>query len=77
MFISDRDYCPGCMRPRHDGLQICECGFDETQYEQQSHCLQIGTVLDESIKLGKVIGHGGFGITYIAMDTNLLRRMAV
>lgn len=36
-----------------------------------------GTMIDERYKLLKVLGQGGFGITYIAWDTELKRRVAV
>lgn len=77
MYINDIYYCPGCMNAIPENIRICECGFDESHYEEQSHCLQIGTVLDGSIMLGKVISSGGFGITYIGLDMNLNRRVAV
>lgn len=55
----------------------CSCGFDEANYKLQSQWLPPGTVLHDSILLGKVIGDGGFGITYIGLDLNLEMKVAV
>jgi serine/threonine protein kinase len=36
-----------------------------------------GTVLKEQYVLGRVLGHGGFGITYLGWDLNLARKIAI
>lgn len=56
---------------------ICEhCGFDERQ-ENLSHQLPIGTMLQNQYLVGKVLGQGGFGITYIGWDQNLSIPVAI
>ena len=55
----------------------CEhCGFDERQ-ENLSHQLPIGTMLQNQYLVGKVLGQGGFGITYIGWDQNLSIPVAI
>jgi serine/threonine protein kinase len=39
--------------------------------------LALGTVLDGRYRIGRVLGHGGFGITYLAWDENLHLRLAI
>lgn len=63
--------CYGCMREFDDEFDLCpHCGFVVgTMPEIKSH-LPCGTKLSHGrYILGKVLGHGGFGITYIAWDT--------
>ena len=53
----------------HDG--ICEICGHQFQPDENAHHLPAGTVLSEKYIIGRVIGEGGFGITYIGRDTNL------
>ena len=39
--------------------------------------LALGVVLDGRYRIGRVLGHGGFGITYLAWDDNLHLRLAI
>ena len=62
--------CYGCMKHKISS-PICEhCGFDETA-GNASHQLPLGTVLKEQYLIGKVLGQGGFGITYLGWDQYL------
>lgn len=56
----------------------CEnCGFSETEYVPDPIVLPIGTMLQNRYRIGGVIGQGGFGVTYLAFDMKLGRRIAV
>ena len=71
--------CYGCMREFDDIYEVCpQCGFIVgTAPKVKSH-LPCGTKLyDGRYILGKVLGHGGFGITYIAWDSKRSRPVAV
>lgn len=61
--------CYGCMQEFKDEYELCpHCGFIMgTQPERVNH-LPYGTRLQNRYIIGKALGHGGFGITYIAWD---------
>ncbi len=69
--------CLGCM----DGLQTegpCpRCGFDIAEYEAPPHQLKPGSILNGKYLVGRSLGEGGFGITYIGFDLNLELRVAI
>ena len=61
--------CPQCFR-NWDGSNFCRyCGFDVNTYSSPSGALPLFSKLNNRYMIGRVIGKGGFGITYIAMDT--------
>jgi len=56
---------------------VCEhCGFEEGT-RNAPHQLQIGTVLREQYRIGRVLGQGGFGITYLGWDLYLDTAVAI
>lgn len=69
--------CYGCMTPREGPGPCPVCGFDESRYEPALHHLPPGTVLYGKYLIGRVLGEGGFGITYIGWDLNLEMKIAV
>lgn len=68
--------CYGCMKMKSQS-PVCEhCGYDE-QMQNESHQLQAGMVLKEQYLIGKVLGQGGFGITYLGWDLYLDTLVAI
>lgn len=69
------DYlCPGCMAVLDEPDLACPlCGFDKNTYSPSPRSLRPFTKLNGKYLVGKVIGEGGFGITYIGfnMETDL------
>ena len=64
------------MRPKQSS-PVCElCGFDEGTPNDQ-HQLPVGTMLHNQYRVGRVLGQGGFGITYIGMDMILDTPVAI
>jgi len=53
------------------------CGYNEQAQEFPPHILRPRTILHGKYLLGKVLGQGGFGITYIGWDLNLGIKVAV
>lgn len=69
--------CFGCMENKGEA-QICPfCGWVEGTPAEAPQHLPPGTVLHEKYVLGRVLGHGGFGITYLAWDLNLDMKLAI
>lgn len=73
-----QEYCYYCMKPLN-GASVCpHCGkpanSSETTYPYH---LVPGSMLTEKYMVGTVLGEGGFGITYIGIDTTLSKRVAI
>lgn len=77
-FVNDiNKLCMGCMEEKGDVLVCPKCGWVQgTQPESPLH-LKPGTVLAGKYLVGRVLGHGGFGITYLACDINLGTKLAI
>ncbi len=74
----DQKYCYGCFSPKKNDFQCEICGYvHKPQNEQEHSHLPAGTELNGRYIVGKVIGAGGFGITYIAFDPKLRVRLAI
>ena len=71
------EYCPHCMRPT-EGAVCSHCG-KEVAWSNSPELLPVGMILRGArpYQIGAVIGRGGFGVTYIAMDLSNGRRVAV
>lgn len=71
--------CYNCFQERPEGGGPCpHCGFDlEENVKKFPVALRAGTVLNNRYIVGRVLGQGGFGITYLAVDTQLNAKVAV
>lgn len=73
-------YCFGCMAQLEDGQESgrCpHCGYIAGTRAESSLHMQPGTVLAGRYLIGRVIGYGGFGVTYIGWDNVLQQRVAI
>ena len=70
--------CYGCMNEYQNESGICPiCGYAQgTRPENALHMLP-GSLLANRYLIGKVLGFGGFGVTYIAWDSVLQQRVAI
>ena len=67
--------CYGCMKPITE--YVCpHCGWSAGQ-NNQPHQLRTGTLLRGQFLVGRVLGQGGFGITYIGMDVKQNKIVAI
>ncbi|MBQ3426404.1 MAG: protein kinase [Clostridia bacterium] len=69
--------CLGCMSDNPNGGVCPHCGYDAAHYEVPLHHLRPGTILNGKYYLGRALGEGGFGITYIGWDLNLEMKVAI
>jgi len=70
--------CMNCMTQGLDEDGVCEnCGKNSNTHLAEPHQLPPRTVLHGKYLVGRVIGEGGFGITYVGWDTSLSVKVAV
>ena len=74
-----RVLCYNCFQEREAPEGPCPyCGFDLAENERKFPvALRAGTVLNDRYIIGRVLGQGGFGITYLALDTQLNAKVAI
>lgn len=70
-------YCFYCMGTLTEDVKLCPICGHKTKYESLSHHLSVGTLLNNKFLVGRVIGEGGFGITYIGRDLTLNAKIAI
>lgn len=77
MNVNEFKLCYGCMQENHTQAGKCKhCGH--INGGKISDCyLPEGSVIQNRYILGRVLGHGGFGITYIAYDTRIHAIVAI
>ncbi len=73
------DYlCMGCMKEKTEWTPVCPyCGYDGVNTQNKSHQLPTWTVLNNAYLVGKGLGDGGFGMTYMGFDMNLQKKVAI
>ena len=70
--------CMGCMELFEDGFDICpHCGYVVGKAPEEANHMLPGTVLQGRYTIGRVLGYGGFGVTYIAWDEKLEQKVAI
>lgn len=72
--------CFGCMNEIENPDQVCPiCGYNkrESEKRQKPRCLRPGSIVGENYLIGKVLGVGGFGITYLAKNLETEETLAL
>lgn len=69
--------CLGCMSDKGEAAECPFCGWREEGTAGSGQHLPPGTILRGKYLLGRVLGQGGFGITYLAWDLDLNMKLAV
>ena len=70
-------FCFQCMLPLETETQTCpNCGYDNRVRQNGKGQLPMSIVKNRYL-IGKCLGRGGFGITYIGLDLSLERRVAI
>ena len=69
-------FCPACLQS-YSGFSICpNCGWSTSSAHNPDY-LYPGTVIYLPYQIARVLGHGGFGITYLGWDANLQTKVAI
>ena len=71
------DLCMGCMSIKGAETLCHSCGWVDGMEGETSHFLPPRTVLNNRYLLGRVLGSGGFGVTYLAIDLILSIKLAI
>lgn len=70
--------CLGCMEQYDDKFKVCpHCGFVIGTRAEIDIQMQPGSLLHDRYIIGKALGSGGFGVTYLAWDGRLEQKVAV
>ncbi|MBQ8920589.1 MAG: leucine-rich repeat protein [Oscillospiraceae bacterium] len=71
-----RNLCLGCMNPAA-GTQYCPyCGYAAGTPAKEPYHIAPGTMLRHYL-IGRVLGYGGFGVTYLGFDTQFGIKVAI
>ena len=69
--------CPNCFSTKEFNMGSCPvCGFSTT-VKRAAKALPVQRMLNNRYMVGRVLGIGGFGITYVAYDMSMRKRVAV
>ncbi|MBR6090155.1 MAG: protein kinase [Anaerolineaceae bacterium] len=72
------NYCYGCMELMPEGYTTCpKCGYDNSYPHNDEGILREGSVLNGKYLVGKKLGKGGFGVTYLGLELNLNVKVAI
>ena len=70
--------CINCFEAHAPGIAVCpHCGYKDGDQPQELYHIFPGLTLNNRYVIGKVLGFGGFGITYKAWDKKLDTVVAV
>jgi len=70
--------CLGCMTERKEPNGACPyCGYEPGMPTESPLHMQPGTLLADRFLIGRAIGYGGFGVTYIGWDSTLHLKVAI
>jgi len=70
--------CLGCMELFGDEFEICpHCGYIVGTHAEEAIHIEPGTLLYDRYIVGRVLGYGGFGVTYLGWDGKLEQKVAI
>lgn len=70
-------FCPNCMAKISSEDAVCpECG-GSMNIQNSPHQLPVNSILNGRYLIGRVLGEGGFGITYLGYDLRTNTKTAI
>lgn len=69
-------FCPNCFQSGYEGVRCGLCGYEAKRTSDQ-RVLAPGIWLKNRYMVGRVLGAGGFGITYLSFDSQTRQRWAI
>ena len=77
--VNIESYCMGCMELKKDGAcpNPATCAWTEGSTNRSPIQLVPRTVLKKKYVIGRSLGQGGFGITYLSLDIESGRKTAI
>jgi len=75
--VQVNNICLGCMAEYVSGRPCTICGWPDKAAPSSAIFLPPGSVLNGQYLLGRVLGAGGFGVTYLGRDLNLGMKVAI
>lgn len=69
--------CLNCMHDKKENIVCPQCGMEEGKLISSPHHLKPGTILHQKYLVGRVLGEGGFGVTYLGWDLQLDMKLAI
>lgn len=70
--------CMGCMEVYSDQFEVCPfCGYIHGTPAREAYHITPGSLLKKRYQVGRVLGFGGFGITYLGYDLVLEQKVAI
>lgn len=76
--VDPNGLCMGCMKELVDSSGPCpHCGFWKAGYRKPANSIPLYEILKGKYLVGKVLGVGGFGITYVGWDFYQGRRVCI
>ena len=78
LHIGGKTLCENCFEELSAEDTSCgACGYDSSIPDENTGALPIGAILHEKYIIGKMLGRGGFGITYLAFNKEKMCKAAV
>ncbi len=77
MQFKGMNLCDFCFEPIEGGCACPKCGLSHETYQLDAGLLPPGTNLIGKYIIGRVLGRGGFGATYLAYSSKLNRPVAI
>jgi serine/threonine protein kinase len=70
-------FCINCLQTKGNNIRCPKCGYDERKYKVHPLYLKPKTILNNQYLIGKTLGQGGFGVTYLGQDLVLQKKVAI